>query len=151
MPSQRDDIYVPDYTPHPFLLKSFTDRFLWSFSQPLVDSSSGDPHGALTIQNESSADYIFSDELVADIQAAASYSFSHASQPAGALQSEGGSVDIPTERGITLYCPHQGGYSVIDSVVKSVAAHERADVLVLDALELAAGKYGAFGAGVIPI
>jgi hypothetical protein len=149
--SQPEAANVPETTvlgsalPDPISLpERFAEHFLWSPREPLKDSISAD--GA----PEPSPPYTYtvSDELLAQVQAIVSYNFTHASRPADTVQSKGAAVEIASERSITLYCPHRGGQPVIDSVIKTVAARERADVLVLDALELAAGKYGVFGEGV---
>jgi len=122
---------APDSVPNPFSVpNSFIERFLWS------------------PQNEHPSAYMFPPGLIAEAHAVASYNFIYASSlAADAVQPEDKSLEILTERSITLYCPHRGGNSIIDSVVTTVAARQRADVLVLDALELAAGKCGALGEG----
>jgi hypothetical protein len=84
---------------------------------------------------------IFSDELIAEVLALVSYGFACAD---GTVPLGADSKEAP-ERSITLYCPDKGGNIVLDSMVKHVAAHHNADVLVLDALELAAGEFGALG------
>ncbi|THH19702.1 hypothetical protein EW146_g1544 [Bondarzewia mesenterica] len=123
---------------------SFLERFLWhprhrcSVKGPnTVDQDNHD----LTPSHPS-----FPDALVAEIQAIASFAFSQATDAQITIPSPSENL---IERTIMLTCPHEGGNSVIDSVVKSVAAEHHADVLVLDALELAAGEFGALGARVI--
>ncbi|KAG9078203.1 hypothetical protein FS749_009832, partial [Ceratobasidium sp. UAMH 11750] len=46
---------------------------------------------------------------------------------------------------IALYCPIEGGDHVIDDTVKELASRIQADVIVIDAAQLAAGEYGSFG------
>lgn len=46
-----------------------------------------------------------------------------------------------------LYCPIEGGEYVIDATVRELALRTGADVLVLDAVQLAAGEWGHFGKG----
>lgn len=58
----------------------------------------------------------------------------------------------PTEPTIALYCPIEGGDYIIDATVRELALQTGAEVLVLDAVQLAAGEWGQFGAGdYIPI
>ncbi|KAG8777405.1 hypothetical protein FRC12_000380 [Ceratobasidium sp. 428] len=46
---------------------------------------------------------------------------------------------------MALYCPIEGGDHVIDDTVKELANRIQADVIVIDAAQLAAGEYGSFG------
>jgi|SRR5882762_2008638 len=88
--------------------------------------------------------YTLTNELLTEVQSSVSYHFTHAASLS--VQEATGKI-IPPERSITLYCPHRGELPIIDEVVKIVASRERAHILVLDALELAAGKFGALGEG----
>jgi hypothetical protein len=56
-----------------------------------------------------------------------------------------GPVVEPT---LGLYCPIEGGDYVVDEAVRELARRTGADVVVLDAVQLAAGEWGAFGEGV---
>ncbi|KAJ6505595.1 hypothetical protein DFH09DRAFT_885940, partial [Mycena vulgaris] len=51
------------------------------------------------------------------------------------------------EPSICLFTPYEGCHEIIDSMIQSVANRLDADVIVLDALELALGEFGAFGKG----
>ncbi|KAL0570823.1 hypothetical protein V5O48_011138 [Marasmius crinis-equi] len=51
----------------------------------------------------------------------------------------------PIEPSLGLYCPIEGGEYVIDATVKELARRTGAEVLVLDAVQLAAGEWGSFG------
>src|SRR6266545_528084 len=113
-------VYIPD---------SFTKRFLWP---PNSDDQTKPPFVCE-----------FSDELVQEIQAAASYAFQNT------IQKESVADEARIAQGITLFCPHNGSHHVIDSMVKSIAHHQDADVLVLDAVELATGEFGAISDGTI--
>jgi len=53
----------------------------------------------------------------------------------------------PTEPTLALYCPMEGGEYVIDATVRELARRTGAEVLVLDAVQLAAGEWGHFGTG----
>ncbi|KAJ6630739.1 hypothetical protein B0H10DRAFT_1982677 [Mycena sp. CBHHK59/15] len=46
---------------------------------------------------------------------------------------------------LALYCPIEGGEYVVDATVRELARRTNAEVLVLDAVQLAAGEWGAFG------
>ncbi|KIY64235.1 AAA-domain-containing protein [Cylindrobasidium torrendii FP15055 ss-10] len=46
---------------------------------------------------------------------------------------------------LALYCPIEGGDYVIDATVRELARRTGAEVLVLDAVQLAAGEHGEFG------
>ncbi|ESK96837.1 hypothetical protein Moror_6415 [Moniliophthora roreri MCA 2997] len=51
----------------------------------------------------------------------------------------------PVEPSLGLYCPIEGGEYVIDATVKELARRTGAEVIVLDAVQLAAGEWGEFG------
>jgi hypothetical protein len=53
----------------------------------------------------------------------------------------------PIEPSLGLYCPIEGGDNIIDSTVHELAFHTGSEVLVLDAVQLAAGEWGIFGKG----
>ncbi|KAF9647587.1 AAA-domain-containing protein [Thelephora ganbajun] len=56
-----------------------------------------------------------------------------------------GSASSIVEPTLALYCPIEGGDYVVDEVVKELARRVRADVIVLDCVQLAAGSAGQFG------
>lgn len=51
----------------------------------------------------------------------------------------------PLEPTLALYCPIEGGEYTIDATVKELARRTGAEVLVIDAVQLAAGEWGHFG------
>ncbi|KAH9079474.1 hypothetical protein EDB83DRAFT_1277738 [Lactarius deliciosus] len=51
----------------------------------------------------------------------------------------------PTEPTLALYCPIEGGNYVIDDTVRELARQTGSDVVVLDAVHIAAGECGHFG------
>ncbi|KAF8894538.1 hypothetical protein BD779DRAFT_1501633 [Infundibulicybe gibba] len=51
----------------------------------------------------------------------------------------------PIEPTMALYCPIEGGEYIIDATVRELARQAGADVVVLDAVQLAAGQWGHFG------
>jgi hypothetical protein len=53
----------------------------------------------------------------------------------------------PVEPALALYCPIEGGDYVVDETVRELARQTGADVLVIDAVQLAAGEWGTFGKG----
>jgi hypothetical protein len=60
-----------------------------------------------------------------------------------------GSSGRLVEPTLGLYCPLEGGHSVVDATVKELASRTGSEVLVLDAVQLAAGEWGAFGKGIL--
>ncbi|KAH7915013.1 hypothetical protein BJ138DRAFT_1123072 [Hygrophoropsis aurantiaca] len=63
-------------------------------------------------------------------------------QHRAAYQSQTGPLTEPT---LSLYCPLEGGDYVIDAAVKELARRTGSEVLVIDAVQLAAGEWGHFG------
>jgi hypothetical protein len=53
----------------------------------------------------------------------------------------------PLEPTFALYCPIEGGEYVIDETVLELAKRTGSEVVVLDAVQLAAGEWGHFGKG----
>ncbi|KAH8117324.1 AAA-domain-containing protein [Phellopilus nigrolimitatus] len=51
----------------------------------------------------------------------------------------------PVEPTLALYCPFEGGDYIIDETVRELARRTDSDVVVLDAVQLAAGEWGSFG------
>jgi len=58
-----------------------------------------------------------------------------------------GGSSRPVEPTLGLYCPIEGGDYVIDATVRELAFRTGAEVVVLDAVHLAAGEWGPFGKG----
>ncbi|KIY50937.1 AAA-domain-containing protein [Fistulina hepatica ATCC 64428] len=52
---------------------------------------------------------------------------------------------------LALYCPIEGGEYVIDATVKELARRVGGEVVVLDAVQLAAGQWGHFGEGKLTV
>ena len=65
-------------------------------------------------------------------------------QHRAAYSSQGNGLTEPT---LALYCPIEGGDYVVDETVRELARRTYSDVVVLDAVHLAAGEWGAFGKG----
>lgn len=53
----------------------------------------------------------------------------------------------PVEPTFALYCPIEGGDYILDETVHELARRTGSDVVVLDAVQLAAGESGQFGKG----
>lgn len=53
----------------------------------------------------------------------------------------------PVEPTFALYCPIEGGDYILDETVLELARRTGSDVVVLDAVQLAAGESGQFGKG----
>ncbi|THU86408.1 AAA-domain-containing protein [Dendrothele bispora CBS 962.96] len=54
-------------------------------------------------------------------------------------------LGAPKEPTLALYCPIEGGDYIIDATVEELARRTGAEVLVIDAVQLAAGEWGEFG------
>ncbi|KAK7434030.1 hypothetical protein VKT23_020429 [Stygiomarasmius scandens] len=111
---------------HPHPIDAFTNRFIWSRAQLCA---------------EPVHPWAFEEGMISDVQKAVSYAFLCAAQKPD-NESTGCS-----DRAVTLLSPCHGGNVIIDVVVKMVAHKVNADVLVLDSLELAAGKFGSLEDG----
>jgi len=59
-----------------------------------------------------------------------------------------GGTSRPIEPTLGLYCPIEGGDYVVDLTVHELAYQTGAEVLILDAVQLAAGEWGPFGKGI---
>lgn len=57
------------------------------------------------------------------------------------------SVGLAVEPTLGFYCPLEGGDYVVDATVRNLAKRAKADVVVIDALELSAGEHGRYGKG----
>ncbi|KJA27798.1 hypothetical protein HYPSUDRAFT_197956 [Hypholoma sublateritium FD-334 SS-4] len=111
-PSDTAPAPAPSIIPQPFI-----DRVLWP--------STGKPEAQF-------AAVASSDDLTTRVCASIEYAFYSAERRAKAAFA--GSV--------ALYCPVPVGNPILDSVLKLIADRTNADVLELDALELAAGSLG---------
>ncbi|RDB26757.1 putative AAA domain-containing protein C16E9.10c [Hypsizygus marmoreus] len=98
-----------------------------------------------TSEGDIGAAYDLPDGIRTEVQAAAACAFLPASQVVGSdTVNEDSNEDAPKPY-LSLYYPHDNCHEVIDSMVDLIAVEQSADVLVLDSLELAIGKNGAFG------
>jgi len=61
-----------------------------------------------------------------------------------------GSSATKVEPTLGLYCPIEGGDYILDATVLELAVKSGADVLVVDAVQLAGGKWGIYGEGTCP-
>ncbi|KJA27516.1 hypothetical protein HYPSUDRAFT_941692 [Hypholoma sublateritium FD-334 SS-4] len=61
------------------------------------------------------------------------------------LSSSGTLSSRPVEPTLGLYCPIEGGDYVLDLTVHELAYQTNSEVLILDAVQLAAGEWGPFG------
>ncbi|KAE9411593.1 hypothetical protein BT96DRAFT_804317 [Gymnopus androsaceus JB14] len=120
MTSPPDSINLPSI---------FIDKCLWSQSRLKLEPPS---HR-----------WVFDNEPLSKVEDAIS----------GALASSASAMtlgeDPHPEKAVSLFAPFHGGTAIIDEVVKVVARKVNADVLMLDALDLAAGQHGLLGEGEI--
>jgi hypothetical protein len=120
---------VPCQLPAVEISDAFTERFLWSHNSDVPS------------RIETPSIHQFPEEMVQEIHAAAACAFERAILKEKVAQKDA------TIQSITLFCPHEGGNPFVDSMVKLIASRQNADVLVLDALELATLQFGAIGEG----
>lgn len=64
------------------------------------------------------------------------------------LNASGTSSSQPIEPTLGLYCPIEGGDYVLDLTVHELAYQTGAEVVILDAVQMAAGEWGPFGKGI---
>ncbi|KIM76317.1 hypothetical protein PILCRDRAFT_12910 [Piloderma croceum F 1598] len=129
------------------------EKILWSppFEDPLRRPQDESPSGDAAITS-ASPPFVFPDEILSEARALTSYAFSHVVQMASIEAHESFPDDDHAQNAkphsqpiISLYYPHHGCHNIIDSMVKSLARDQGADVVVLDSLELALQEFGAFG------
>jgi hypothetical protein len=130
----------------------FIDKFVWPPSKDIAADGAAEPKDDLSSDHPAlPQSYTFSDGIVSGVLGAAICAFSPASQLGGMELSEFRSLnhdeDLPEEPSICLFTPYEGCHEIIDSMIQSVANQLNADVVVLDALELALGEFGVLGTG----
>ncbi|KAF7322928.1 AAA domain-containing protein [Mycena chlorophos] len=81
-------------------------------------------------------------EILEEAQHNLNITLLHSIQHRGTYPSPLGPLVEPS---LALYCPIEGGDYVIDATVRELARRINAEVLVLDAVQLAAGEWGMFG------
>ncbi|KAJ7199487.1 hypothetical protein GGX14DRAFT_662066 [Mycena pura] len=126
----------------------FIDKFVWPPSTDIAADGAAEPKNDLSSDPPAlPQSYTFSDGIVSGVLGAAICAFSPASQLGGIELSELHSLnhdeDLPANP--CLFTPYEGCHEIIDSVIQSVANQLNADVVVLDALELALGEFGVLG------
>jgi hypothetical protein len=141
---------------------SMAAKILWSppFQDPAnasnVDVQDGLPSSDSTTTAAPTLrpTFTFSDGILSEVKATASYAFSRAVQIASVDMhdsvlngNDNQSTKSSAQPIISLYYPHYGCHDIIDSMVKSLAHEQGADIVVLDSLELALEEFGAFGKG----
>jgi len=148
MPSLKENTSQGTTTePTMFVSAALAEKILWSppHMQPHDESPSSD----------ASPSFVFPDEIISEARALTSYAFSHVVQTASIDAYKSLSLDDDTQNAphsqpiISLYYPHHGCHNIIDSMVKSLAQDQGADVVGLDSLELALQEFGAFGKGAL--
>lgn len=120
---------------------AFAERFLWGSSPPSVEATVAKPSkdGDIGLPG-----FRFSASVLSELSSLAVLAFSKAEKPRSAVDSASA---VPPEKCLVLSCPTKEGTHIIDAAVRHVADKHDADVLVLDALELSAGKLGTLGKG----
>ncbi|KAJ2914621.1 hypothetical protein MD484_g5811, partial [Candolleomyces efflorescens] len=121
---------------------TYVKHFLWA---PELPTSGGD-HLSVGTSPKDGADvfpaFQFTESLKSEINSLAALAFSKAEKPRFASETVS---NAPSERCLVLSCPTKEGTHILDVAVRHIANKQRADVVVLDALELAAGRLGLLG------
>jgi hypothetical protein len=132
-------------------------KILWSppFEDPLRQPHDESLSRDAVTTSASPSPFVFPDEILSEARALTSYAFSHvvqmASIEAHKLFLDAQNAKPHSQPIISLYYPHHGCHNIIDSMVKSLAHDQGADVVVLDSLELALQEFGAFGKGALSL
>lgn len=120
---------------------AFVDRYLWS---PSPQHSSTDKTDALSLDKGNSLppSFQFSEGVLEELDSLTALAFSEAEKPRSI---DTPIADIPSEKCLVFSCPTLEGACIIDDAVRRVAVTHEADIVVLDALELAMGRCGLLG------
>ncbi|KAJ2930112.1 hypothetical protein H1R20_g6979, partial [Candolleomyces eurysporus] len=121
---------------------SFINHFLWAPEQPTTAGENPIAMGPSEDSEGTPPVFRFTGSVQSKLSSLVALAFSKAEKPRSASVSVS---DVPSERCLVLSCPTIEGTHIIDAAVRHVANKQGADVLVLDALELAAGKLGSIG------
>ncbi|KAJ2924745.1 hypothetical protein H1R20_g12360, partial [Candolleomyces eurysporus] len=120
----------------------FIERFLWT---PRSATTAGDDSSAATPLKDGEVAlpiFRFTGSVQSELNSLTALAFSKAEKSRSTPESVS---DVPSEKCLVLSCPTKEGAHIIDAAVRHVANKQGADVVVLDALELAAGKLGLLG------
>jgi hypothetical protein len=123
---------------------AFAQQYIWTFDDATsVHTPTPDTRSSADL--DSGLDIRVSTGVTTQISSLLSFAFSNIEKP---LQSEVPFLDAPlNNKAVIVTCTQSQGAQIIDTAVKQVAREQGADVLVLDALELARGRFGILGRG----
>ncbi|KAJ2926041.1 hypothetical protein H1R20_g11055, partial [Candolleomyces eurysporus] len=119
--------------------QTFVDRYLWSPSQT---PSTGTTDTSSLNEESLPPTFQFSEGVLEELDALTALAFSEAEKTHSI---DTPITDIPFEKCLVFSCPTLEGACIIDDAVRRVATTHEADVVVLDALELAMGRCGLLG------
>lgn len=116
---------------------SFAKRYLWTM--PVPDLSTPEAHANHIVE------FRIPTGFAEQISSLVSFAFDNTER---GTQSDVPFLDAPLDnKAVVLACSQSQGAQVIDTAIKQAAFQQGADVLVLDAFELARGRFGALGQG----
>ncbi|KAF6744961.1 hypothetical protein DFP72DRAFT_61709 [Ephemerocybe angulata] len=141
---------------------AFAERFLWNSRkeeeiEPIVDSSPPPPADVAEQAKNLNKDepdritpaalpsFTFSDGVLAELNSFVSLAFSKAEVAQTTLLDATDDETAPVEKCVVLSCTQRHGTPILDAAVRYVAEKHKAEVLVLDAFEIASGKLGVLG------
>lgn len=159
----RERVYIP---------RAFIDKCLWSYTPkgendekppPPSGKSSDLPSKPSSSRSTTPLpppppSVILPPGILSDTLATTARSFSYRAQVASLTPKSPTPFDksdpfddppkkVSREPSITLYCPEDASNHVIDAVVRNLAEAQKADIVVLDSLDLGAGEAGPLGKG----
>jgi len=152
VPLNDDPSQCTAIKPTMFMPAGLAEKILWSppFEDPRRQPHDESPSGDAATTSASPPSFVFPDEILSEARALTSYAFSHVVQMAGVEVHDNDAQKAKLHcQPISLYYPHHGCHDIIDSMVKSLAHDQGADVVVLDSLELALQEFGVFGKGAL--
>lgn len=125
--------------------ESTHQHLLWTFDNNTSAPSPLDTPTSDNISKPGLDNFRFSPGATAEFDSLVSLAFDNVER---ALSSGADILDGSLDnKAIVVSCTQAQGASVIDAVIKQAARKQAAEVLVLDAFELARGRFGALGKG----
>ncbi|KAF6755065.1 hypothetical protein DFP72DRAFT_1169733 [Ephemerocybe angulata] len=130
---------------------AFAERFLWKAPCNLDDSPQpeSDNIPSPSVQQPT---FTFSPAVLAELDSVFSLAFVEAEKKQSKLlklamdaPNPGHTPPVGAEISIALSCPQYQGTPILDAAVKHIAEEYGAEVLVLDAFEIASGRFGVLG------
>jgi hypothetical protein len=123
---------------------AFVERCLWTLDDT-SNSSTLAPDTSSNADGNSRREFRVSTGITTQINFLVSFAFDNIES---SRQPDVPFLDASLDnKAIVLACTQSQGAQIVDTVIKQVAFQQGADVLVLDALDLARGRFGVLGRG----